>query len=148
MGHKNFAFGKLHNFFGYFVKLGRFAHHLVGNAGKLRDKERNGPFRVNQGIILVYYLVAIVNKDSNFGNAVLGRLAARGFDINNSVQCRYIYKVLSRYKTAVNTTLCPGRLVSISKQCLLLLNLAENSYLQKKSRAGAALLLIYLAVSA
>ena len=90
MGDKYFPLGKLHNVFGYFVELGRFPHHVIGNTGKLRNKKRNGPLRINEGIVLIDYLVAIVNKYGNFGNPVLGWLSAGSFDIYDSVQMGYV----------------------------------------------------------
>ncbi len=86
MGHKNFAFGKLHDLFGYLMKLGRILHHVIGNAGKVGNKIGDRPLRINEGMIFIGDLVPIVNKDGDLRDPVLGGLAPGGFNIDNSVQ--------------------------------------------------------------
>ena len=90
MSHEDFILGKLYDVAGYFVKLRRILYHVIGNAGELGYKKRNGPLGINQGIKLIDYLFAIVNKNSNFRNSILRRLAASCFNINYCVQNRFV----------------------------------------------------------
>ena len=86
MGYKNFTFGKLHNLLGHFMKLWCFFHHVIGNTGKLGNKIGDRPLRIYQGVKFINYLLAIVNKNGNFGNPVLGWLATGSFNIYYGVQ--------------------------------------------------------------
>ena len=86
MGYKDLAFGKLHNFLRHFVKLGRIAHHIIGNAGQVRNKVRYGPLWIDERMIFIGDLMAIVNENGDLRDSILGWLATRSFNINNSVQ--------------------------------------------------------------
>ena len=86
MGYKDLAFGKLHNFLRHFVKLGRITHHLISNTGQVGNEIGDRPLRIDKRMIFIGYLMAIVNENGDLRDPILGRLATRSFNINNSVQ--------------------------------------------------------------
>ena len=93
MGHKNLSFRKLHNLFGHFIKLGRILHHLVGYASQVGYKIGDRPLRIYQRGVFVYYLVAVVDKNGDFGDLILKGLPPGSFDVDYSVQAGSLLKL-------------------------------------------------------
>ena len=86
VGHEHAAFSDFHHLAGHFVKLGRVAHHVVGNARELGDERRNSSAGVEQRGVFIHNFLAVVNVNGYFGDAVLGGLAAGGFKVDDGVQ--------------------------------------------------------------
>ena len=86
MGHKDLSFGKLHDLLSHFVKFGRILHHIVSNSRQVGNEIGDRPLRIDQGMIFIGDLMTIVNKNGDLRDPILGWLATRSFNINNSVQ--------------------------------------------------------------
>ncbi len=71
MRYKNAVFGKLDDFFCYFMKLGSIGNHLVGDAGNINKIRAYITFGIDEGAELFYDLQAIVYQNTDLGNAAL-----------------------------------------------------------------------------
>lgn len=86
--YKNAAFGHIDYFLGYFVKLRRIGHHIVGNIGELGEVRRNVALGIDERRKFIHYLQAIVHKNADLGDPSAAKLkfSSAGLNINNGEQ--------------------------------------------------------------
>lgn len=83
--HKYRPLRHFHYFFGHLEKAGRIFHHILCDAGQFRNAVRNVGFGVEQGFVSIQNVLAIVQNDGNFRDAVQICTPSGGLNINNGV---------------------------------------------------------------
>lgn len=85
MGNKYGVFGKLYNFFGYFIKMGRLTHHIIGNPGQIGNELWDGYSGIDKRLEGVKNIVSVRDNDTDFSDPLKFWAATGGFDINNGI---------------------------------------------------------------